>query len=254
MTIGLVIVGSELTTGKRRDKHMAHAIETLDRRGLDLGWCTVLADLPELLTRTLDHSMAADDVVFCFGGIGATPDDHTRQCAAEAARLPLVRHPGAVAAIEARFGEAAYPNRVRMADLPKGAELIPNPINGVPGFSLGDHHFLPGFPEMAWPMLDWVLETRYSALFRPGTRVEYLIDAAGARESELLDLMERFVERFPAIAFSSLPRLREPSPGVELGIRGPPPELDDALTWLLEALKARGYSCPITRREGTGEV
>ena len=46
---------------------------------------------------------------------------------------------------EARFGEEAYPIRIRMADLPEGSRLIPNPYNQIPGFSIGHHHFLPGF-------------------------------------------------------------------------------------------------------------
>ncbi len=73
--------------------------------------------------------MARRDAVFVFGGIGATPDDHTRQCAADAAGLALVRHPRGAAIIEKRFGREAYPQRIHMAHLPSGCALIPNPVN-----------------------------------------------------------------------------------------------------------------------------
>ena len=82
MQFGAIIIGDEIMSGKRQDKHMAQVIATLGERGLDLAWCQYLADEPDLITATLRRTLAADDVVFSFGGIGATPDDHTRQCAA----------------------------------------------------------------------------------------------------------------------------------------------------------------------------
>ena len=90
MDIGAYVIGSELLSGKRKDQHMGHCIEALGQRGLELSWCQVVGDSPELLTRLLRDSMKTDDVVFSFGGIGCTPDDHTRVCAAEAAGVTLV--------------------------------------------------------------------------------------------------------------------------------------------------------------------
>ena len=150
---GAYIIGDEILSGKRQDKHLAQLIQTLASRGLQLAWCEYLGDNPGHITRSLQRSFASGDIVFSFGGIGATPDDHTRQSAAAALGLPIIRHAGAVAEIEAQFGEGAYPKRVLMADFPQGAELIPNPINRVAGFRINQHHFLPGFPEMAWPMM-----------------------------------------------------------------------------------------------------
>ena len=86
--------------------------------------------------------------------------------------MPLARHPEAVAEIEARFGAEAYPHRVLMAEFPAGSSIIPNPFNRIASFSIRDHHFFPGFPQMAWPMLDWVLATRYpgpGAIRRPAS-------------------------------------------------------------------------------------
>jgi molybdopterin-biosynthesis enzyme MoeA-like protein len=128
------------------------------------------------------RSFNSNDIVFSFGGIGATPDDYTRQAAADALEVPIVRHQAAVAEIEAQFGEGAYPKRVIMADFPQGAGLIPNPVNRVAGFSAGlenkkqpsqkhNHYFVPGFPAMAHPMMAWVLDTHYSHLFH---QIQYL--------------------------------------------------------------------------------
>jgi molybdopterin-biosynthesis enzyme MoeA-like protein len=81
---GLVIVGDEILSGKRADKHMPKVIELLGARGLQLAWAEYVGDSPERITATLRRAFASGDVVFSCGGIGATPDDHTRQCAAKA--------------------------------------------------------------------------------------------------------------------------------------------------------------------------
>ncbi|MCU0936409.1 MAG: molybdopterin-binding protein [Gammaproteobacteria bacterium] len=241
MDIGVVVIGSELTSGKRSDAHLAQAIKALARRGMELDWATTVADRPDRIVRTLRRSLADGDLVLCFGGLGCTPDDHTRRCAAEAAGVPLAPHPEAVAAIEAQFGAEAWPVRVRMAELPLGCTLIPNPESGCPGFSLGDHHFLPGFRSMAWPMMDWVLDTHYAHLHDPSPTVEYLIRAQEARESDLLEVLEHFVERFPHVRLASLPHRDEHQWYVELGVRGHEREARSGLEWLTGELDRRGY-------------
>lgn len=237
MRFGTIIIGSELLSGKRVDKHFPHVVSTLAQHGLELSWSQIIVDDPALVTRTLRRTFADRDIVFCFGGIGATPDDHTRQCAAAATDVSLVRHPEAVREIEARFGEQAYPNRILMAELPAGSTLIPNPYNRIPGFSLRDHHFMPGFPQMAWPMLDWVLQTYYSAAFRaPSQELRLVVD--GVPESQLLDVMRELVNRFPAVSFSSLPSFRGDHPRIEFGLRGA--AATAARDWLESALRERG--------------
>ena len=116
---------------------MAKVIETLGERGLQLAWCHYLGDDPELITRNASGALSASaDVVFSFGGIGATPDDHTRACAAKAAGVELELHPDAEAEIRARFGAEITPKRLMMGEFPVGSEIIPNPYNRIPGFSL----------------------------------------------------------------------------------------------------------------------
>ncbi|MDP2706559.1 MAG: molybdopterin-binding protein, partial [Burkholderiales bacterium] len=111
MRFGAIIIGDEIMSGKRQDKHMAQVVATLGQRGIQLAWCQYLADEPDLITATLRRTFATDDVVFSFGGIGATPDDHTRQCAADAAGVALELHPDAEVEIGARFGADLTPQR-----------------------------------------------------------------------------------------------------------------------------------------------
>lgn len=214
---GLIVVGDEVLRGRRRDRHFDGIRALLHDRGYLLAWFTILPDDPGILVARLHSSMAEDRPVFCCGGIGATPDDHTRQCAAEAAGVPLQRHPGAAAEIEAQFGEEAYPTRIRMAELPAGSRLIPNPANRIPGFALRHHYFLPGFPEMAHPMAEWVLNAHHSAVVPRES--ELSLKVYRTPESRLVGLMEEMVSALPGLKMFSLPRLGEGG-YIELGFRG----------------------------------
>jgi molybdopterin-biosynthesis enzyme MoeA-like protein len=125
IAFGLIVIGDEILNGDRQDRHLATFKHLVSVRGHQLGWCWILPDEPGLLVRQLRASMAAETPVFCCGGIGATPDDHTRACVALAAGVALERHAEAAMLIEGRFGADAYPQRIRMADLPAGASLFP---------------------------------------------------------------------------------------------------------------------------------
>lgn len=241
MGIGLLVVGTELLTGKRSDSHFAHMIETLAKRSLTLGWCHYMGDHPEALARELRSRMDGDDIVFCCGGIGATPDDHTRRCAARAAGVELVRHPEAAAIIEERFGEDAYPQRIHMAHLPAGCTLIPNPVNRIAGFSLGDCHFVPGFPQMAWPMVEWVLDHHYPELGGHEPPREVLVAVPGVSEGQLIAIMEDLVARFPVVDLSCLPHMDGDYRETELGVRGREADVDMAVGWLTRELDKAGY-------------
>jgi molybdopterin-biosynthesis enzyme MoeA-like protein len=237
---GAIIIGDELLSGKRQDKHLPKVIETLGARGLELAWCQYLGDDPALITATLERSFASDHVVFSFGGIGATPDDHTRACAAKAAGVALALHPDAEAEIRARFGDEITPRRLEMGEFPVGSDIIPNPHNRIPGFSLKGHHFLPGFPQMAWPMMEWVLETRYREHFAPGRIGERSIIVTGCGESQLIDLMNDCLARYPRCKVFSLPRT--PSSTWRFGcMRGDAQDVVTAIAELQKGVTGLGF-------------
>lgn len=222
---------------------MAAVIERLDARGLELSWARLIGDDPGLLTRTLHETLGSGDVVFSFGGIGATPDDRTRQCCAEALGRRLVRHPEAEAAMRVQFGVSVNAQRLRMVEFPEGAWMIPNPVNRVAGFSVADHHFVPGFPRMAWPMMEWVLDTHYAHLQAPGRTVQRAVRVPGAREGAMIPLLERYTERYPELRISCLPGGdAELGFEVELGVRGAAPRATEALQALTAELEAAGYT------------
>lgn len=239
---GLLIIGDEILLGRRTDKHFPWALTFFPAIGVDICWVNYVGDDAPRLVEQFRAIQARGEVCFSFGGIGATPDDLTRQAMAEAHGRALTRHPEAVRLIENQFGEEAYPNRILMADLPEKAALIPNGYNNIPGFFLGEIYCLPGFPEMAWPMLEWVIATRYDTATE--ARLGFAAVAVpDVRESELIGLLEEAQRRFHDVRVSSLPRF--PQDGrwlVELGVRGHHERVRQAMEFLCRELKQRGVS------------
>ncbi len=259
LRVGLIIIGDEILSGKRADKHLPKFIEILSVRGLSLAWAEYLGDDPARITESLRRALASGDVVFSCGGIGATPDDHTRQCAGKAMDRPLVLHPEAERLIRERMQDTAREqgvpyepdrpdnvHRLNMGVFPVGAEIIPNPYNKIPGFRCEQRvHFLPGFPVMAWPMAEWVLDTHYAEWFRREAHVEKSVILFGAMESTLTPLMEQIEVRHPAIKVFSLPSVDHPQWGrhIELGVKGAPEVVEAAYADLMAALK--GFSLQV---------
>ena len=292
-SFGIIIIGDEILSGKRADKHLPKAIELLKARGLALSYADYVGDDPARITATLARAFAAarasGDVVFSCGGIGATPDDHTRQCAATALGLKLALHPEAKALITSRMQDVAKEqgvafepdrhdniHRLNMGVFPVGCEIIPNPYNKIPGFSCfvqgkdssnqqgprnwlrqaagaaalsrgsdphevgerGGLHFLPGFPVMAWHMIEWVLDTHYPHLHQSSAYIEKSIIVFGSMEATLTPLMLDLEASHPGIKVFSLPSVDHATYGrhIELGVKGAPEAVALAYPALLAGL------------------
>jgi molybdopterin-biosynthesis enzyme MoeA-like protein len=252
---GLIIIGDEILSGRRADKHLEHVIGLLEARGLTLSWAHYLPDVRSDITAELKRSAASGEVVFVTGGIGATPDDHTRQAAAAAFGVEVVLHPEARDLILERIKEMNQPltgperdQRLKMGEFPEGASIIANPYNKIPGFRMAKHYFVPGFPVMAWPMLEGVLDAEYSHLFKKGERAAKAMLVFETAESTLTPLMEQIEQQFPDMRVFSLPSVgdsKESGPRsrrhIELGVKGPSDGIDVAYAALkrgVEALKA----------------
>ena len=246
-TFGAVIIGDEILSGKRQDKHFAKIAELLAARGLRLSWVDYLGDDRERLAATFRRTMAAGDIVFSCGGIGNTPDDHTRQAVAAALGVDLELHPEGFEELKVRFaGEEISEQRKQLVTFPAGVRIVPNPFNRIPGFMANEHYFVPGFPQMAHPMIEWALETFYRDLFKPlGGVVEkaFLLTGAMAYESALLDLMEHIVAAYPSLRLFSLPSLQgQERRHLELGVEGEPGLVDQAMAEIRTAVEQRGIS------------
>lgn len=244
-TFGAVIIGDEILSGKRQDKHFEKIAGLLGARGLRLSWVEYLGDDSQRLAATFKRTMAAGEVVFSCGGIGNTPDDHTRQAVALALGVDLELHPQGFEELKVRFAnEEITEQRKLLVSFPQGVEIIPNPFNRIPGFMANDHYFVPGFPQMAHPMIEWALDTFYCDEFKPvGGMVEkaFLLTGPTAYESALLDLMERIVRDYPSLRLFSLPSLNgQERRHLELGVEGEPGLVDQAMEEIRRDVEQRG--------------
>ena len=255
MNIGLIVIGDEILSGKRADAHLPKVQQMLTARGLSLAWVRYEGDDRARLTRVLGDAHASGDLVFSCGGIGATPDDHTRQAAAAALGVALELHPVARERIFERMRDMAPEkceafdtdrpddlHRLNMGVFPQGARIIENPYNKIPGFSVGDLHCVPGFPVMAWPMIEGLLDGPYRHLHGAGRMHERSVIVMGAVEAALTPLMEAIEATYPGVRVFSLPSVEHPEWGrhIELGVKGEADAVAVAYTVLHEALRKTG--------------
>ena len=263
--IGAFIIGDEILSGKRLDKHLAHLIGLLGERGLALSWARYIGDDRDALVAALADSFDSDDIVFSFGGIGATPDDHTRQAAAQALERPLLLHPEAARLIRARIAEmaagqqaSADPDtpenrrRMQMGEFPEGADIVPNPYNRIPGFRIDDHWFVPGFPVMAWPMVAHALDEHYRHLFNTVALTDRSVLLFETPESRIASLMDQIIAGFPGVRVYSLPSVGDDGGRrhIELGVKGRAGVVESAYAALKKGLDALGEAYEETEGRG----
>lgn len=245
MAFGAIIIGDEILSGRRTDKHFAKLVELLGVRGMKLSWARYVGDESHALVEILRQSFATGDAVFSFGGIGATPDDRTRPAAAAALGVELASHPEAEAILRAKFGDEITPHRLQLGVFPVGSEIIPNPFNQVPGFSIRDHFFVPGFPVMAWPMVESVLDSRFRHLHHAEDYIEAAITLSDGYEGAFIDLMEEITAAYPDAKLFSLPTVAESDRqrrSLELGVKGPAASVSKAMERIKAVVGERGYA------------
>lgn len=253
----LIIIGDEILHGNRQDKHFAFFKNLLEQYGFKLNAVHYLPDEHPLLVEMLKRSFSDGLPTFVTGGIGATPDDHTRLAAADALGVKLIRHSEAeklINEVTLSHGEtldsATHHQRVLMADFPQGAKIIPNSYNKIAGFSICGHYFLPGFPVMAHPMAEWVLNTYYSAFFHQVKSEQKSIWVFNLPESKITPLMKIIEKNYTGIRTFSLPSVSSKTedgknidPHIEFGIKAEDDacaNIDDAWQKALIELKQLG--------------
>lgn len=214
MNFYAIIIGTEILNARREDKHFMFIRSELQKYGHNLFASFILKDDIELIKNCFEMiKKDKDSVMFSFGGIGSTPDDLTREIAAEVfTSKPLLRHKKFEQDIIDKFALEAYPHRIHMSDLPQDAQLISNPVNNMSGFSLENRFFfVPGFPSMSHPMLSDVIKNTFSKSIK---KYRFTL-LAKTSENTLITLMQKIP---PHIELSSLPIFEKSKASVELSL------------------------------------
>lgn len=198
--VGIVILGDEVLKGEIREANLAYMIPLLAEWGAETALCAILPDDIPVVVRHLRRFREEVDLLVLTGGIGPTPDDITRDAVAEVAGVPLIVHPEAKAALEARPYTGANPEyRMLMAQVPRGATLIPNPLSPAPGFFIDRMAVFPGVPRMLQAMFCWVKP------MVSGERRSRVTLYAMAPESSYAGIMRETMTEFPEVGIGSYP-------------------------------------------------
>ncbi|EDZ62036.1 molybdopterin cofactor biosynthesis protein [Sulfurimonas gotlandica GD1] len=216
MNFYALIIGTEILNARREDKHFKFVRDELQKYGYELFATFIVKDDVKLMKSCYELiKKDKNSILFSFGGIGSTPDDLTREIASEIfTKKPVVRHKVFEQDIIDRFAEKAYPHRVHMADLPHGSELLFNPVNNMSGFSLENRFFfVPGFPEMAHPMINSVI-SKLCSLRLEKFRLTLLAQTSEETLISQMQLLPKHIE------LSSLPLFKDGKANVELSISG----------------------------------
>jgi len=151
----MIVIGNEILSGRTKDANLPYLAERLNEWGVRLREARVLPDVEDVIVATVNECRAKFDYVFTTGGIGPTHDDITAAAVAKAFGRALVRDPEAVRLLQTRYGGTDLNEaRLKMADIPEGAELIENPVSGAPGFQIENVFVMAGVPAIMQAMVE----------------------------------------------------------------------------------------------------
>lgn len=215
-TAGLLIIGDEILSGRTQDKNIAQIAGWLNLQGIRLSEVRVVPDVIERIAAGVNALMAESDYVFTTGGIGPTHDDITVDAIAHALGVPVVVHPKARAILEGYYATRGGLNegRLRMARVPKGAELIENKMSGAPGIRHGNLFILAGVPHIATQMLESLAGT-----IQGGRPLLSRTIGCWTAESEVAQLLAEVERAHAGCQIGSYPFFREGRVGANFVIR-----------------------------------
>jgi molybdenum cofactor synthesis domain-containing protein len=231
VTACVLIIGNEILSGRTQDENLTFLAKGLNEVGVRLREARVIPDIAETIVATVNEARHRYDYVFTTGGIGPTHDDITSPCVADAFGVPLIIHPEARRLLEEHYPPGALNEaRLRMAQVPEGATLLPNPISRAPGFQMGNVFVLPGVPQIMRAIFG-ELQHR----LKGGAKVYSRSVSCALGEGNIAKPLAELQARFADLDIGSYPYFRRADFGTTLVLRGTD---RDRLAEATEALKA----------------
>lgn len=232
VTACLLIIGSEILSGRTQDRNTAFIGQRLNDLGIRLMEVRVLPDVEAVIVAGLNEVRRRFDYVFTTGGIGPTHDDITADCVAKAFGRPLTVHPEARAILEAHYPPGQLTEaRLRMARTPEGAELIENPVSRAPGFRVENVFVMAGIPS--------IMQAMFASLQHclvGGEPLRSRTVSVEMGESFVADGLARLQQRYGDVEIGSYPFNRNGTFGTRLVLRAVDDRLLDAVAAELDVL------------------
>ncbi len=237
VTAAVLIIGDEILSGRTQDTNLRDIAKYLGVHGVDLAEARTVPDVHEEIIAALDALRARYDYVVTTGGIGPTHDDITADAVAAAFGVELYEHPDIIAMMTTRWGSELNAARRRMARVPVGGELVKNPVQGPPGFTIGNVFVLAGVPQIMRGMLEDV----GPRLKGGAVTVSRTVRVEGSGEGAIAAPLEAVAKAHPAMSLGSYPFFGADGYGANLVLRGrDPDELAATVEELMAALRADG--------------
>lgn len=237
VTAAVLIIGDEILSGRTQDTNLNAIAKFVAAHGVDLAEARVVGDVEDEIVAAVNVLRERYDYLFTTGGIGPTHDDITADCVAKAFGVALYEHPEIIAMLEARWGGEVNPARRRMARVPEGGSLVKNPVQGPPGFQIGNVFVLAGVPSIMRGMLEDIghrLEGGAKVISRT-LRIE------GFGEGDMAAPLEATARAYPEMSMGSYPFFSAAGYGSQLVVRGrDADQLAQAVRDLEAALTAAG--------------
>lgn len=238
VTAAILVIGDEILSGRTKDKNIGYIAEYLTALGIDLKEVRVVSDDERDIVTALNALRSRFTYVFTTGGIGPTHDDITADCIAKAFGVPLDLHPEAVRIISERAAKVnteMNEARLRMARIPRGAELVANKVSGAPGFWIGNVITMAGVPAIMQAMLDAV-----APKLKTGVKMISETIRADAREGDVGTELGEIAKANPDVTIGSYPFFDEKSgPNTNIVVRARDPQKLAAAKIAVEAMLVR---------------
>lgn len=216
VTAAILVIGDEILSGRTKDRNIGAIAEWLAERGIDLREARIVPDEAEAIADAVNALRAGVTYLFTTGGIGPTHDDVTADSVARAFGVPVDIDPRARAMLLEHYGpEDLNAARLRMARIPRGADLIPNPISKAPGFRLGNVFVLAGVPAIMAAMLDEIGPT-----LAGGARVLSETIEAGLPEGDYAGGLAQVASAHPEVSIGSYPAMTRGGFATRIVLRG----------------------------------
>lgn len=216
VTAALLIIGNEILSGRTQDKNLAHLALKLNEVGIQLREVRVVPDIDAEIVEGVNALRGRYDYVFTTGGIGPTHDDITTASIAKAFGVSVHRHPEAEHALRAHYGADINEARLKMAEVPLGAELIPNAVSTAPGFRMGNVFVMAGVPRIMQAMLDALIP-----LLKGGATVLSQSITTDLPEGTIAAGLTEIQHRYPEIDIGSYPMYERGNLSTTLVLRSP---------------------------------
>jgi len=215
MKASLIIIGNEILSGRTQDKNLSYLANWLNEIGIQLSEVRVIRDEEEIIVETVNHLRSVYDYVFTTGGIGPTHDDITSLCIAKAFGVELEVNSGALSILKEYYKDGELTDaRMKMTMMPKGSELIENPISRAPGFKMENVFILAGIPSIMQGMLEGARK-----YLKGGDVVKSKSIDVFTPESSVADVLTNLQKKYTDVEIGSYPFSRDNRFGTSLVMR-----------------------------------